>query len=78
MKVLIKLPSFIHSPIRRQAIIYINTGLLSIGRLGTNFSDILIKIQDFHLRNASENIVSYYEYAMRGVSVNSTSLYETN
>ena len=34
-------------PIRRQAIIQTNTGLVSIGPLGTNFSEILIKIWDF-------------------------------
>ena len=35
------------SPVRRQAIIWINADLLSIGILGTNFSEILIKIQTF-------------------------------
>ena len=34
------------SPIRRQAIIYTNHGLLSIGPLGTNVSKILIKVQN--------------------------------
>ena len=34
-------------PIRRQVIIINNAGLLSIGPLGTNFSEILIKIQNF-------------------------------
>ena len=34
-------------PIRRQAIISTNAGLLSIETLGTNFSEILIKIQFF-------------------------------
>ena len=32
------------SPDRRQAIIWINSGLLLIGPLGTNFSEILIQI----------------------------------
>ena len=32
------------SPDRRQAIIWTNAGILLIGRLGTNFSEILIKI----------------------------------
>ena len=32
------------SPIRRQAIIWVNDRLLSFGPLGTNFSEILIKI----------------------------------
>ena len=31
-------------PIRRQAFIWTSAGLLSIGPLGTNFSEILIKI----------------------------------
>ena len=46
------------SPILRQAIISTKAGLLSIGPLGTNFSEILIKIQNlsFH-ENASEKIV---------------------
>ena len=35
------------SPIRRQDIILTNAGLLSIGPLGTNFSEVLIKIQYF-------------------------------
>ena len=38
------------SPIRRQAIIWTNAGLLSIGPLGTNFSEILIKTQHFYSR----------------------------
>ena len=37
------------APNRCQAIIWTNTGLLSIGPLGTNFSEILIKIQ-MHLK----------------------------
>ena len=36
------------SPIRHQAIIYTNAGLLSIGTLGAKFSEILIKIQKNH------------------------------
>ena len=35
------------SPGRRQAIIWTNTGILLIGPLGTNFNEILIKIQTF-------------------------------
>ena len=45
------------APIRCQAIIYTNAGLLSIGPLGTNFSEILIKIHFFIYENASENNV---------------------
>ena len=39
------------SPIQRQAIIWTNAGLLSIGHLGTIFSEILIH------EHASENVV---------------------
>ena len=35
------------SPVRRQAIIWTNAWLLSIGPLGTNFSDNFIKMQNF-------------------------------
>ena len=48
------------APIRRQAIIWTNAGLLSIGHLLTNFSEILIKLQQFtlkkmHLKMSSAN-----------------------
>ena len=38
------------SPERRQAIIWTNAGILLIGPLGTNFSEILIVIQTFSLK----------------------------
>ena len=38
------------SPDRRQAIIWTNAGLLLIGPLGTNFSEILIKILTFSFK----------------------------
>ena len=38
------------SPERRQAIIWTNAGILSIGPLGTNFSEFLIEIQTFSLK----------------------------
>ena len=38
------------SPGRRQAIIWTNGGILLIGPLGTNFSEILIEIQTFSLK----------------------------
>ena len=38
------------SPGRRQAIIWTNAGMLLIGPLGTNFSDILIKIYTFSFK----------------------------
>ena len=44
------------SPFWHQAIIQTNASLLSIWSLGTNFSEIFIKIQNIH-ENASENIV---------------------
>ena len=37
-------------PVRRQAIIWTNAGLLSIGTLQTYFSEILIKTQEFSLK----------------------------
>ena len=38
------------SPERRQAIIWTNAGMMLIGPLGTNFSEILIEIQTFSLK----------------------------
>ena len=38
------------TPGRRQAIIWTNTGILLIGPLGTNFSEILIKIHTFSFK----------------------------
>ena len=38
------------SPDRRQAIIWTNAGLLLIGPLGTNFSEILIEILTFSFK----------------------------
>ena len=38
------------SPDRRQAIIWTNAGILLIGPLGTNFSEILIEIYTFSFR----------------------------
>ena len=38
------------SPGRRQAIIWTNAGIVLIGPLGTNFSEILIEIQTFSLK----------------------------
>ena len=52
------------SPIQRQAIIWTNAWLLSIGPLGTNFSEIWIKIQNFtfkkmHLKTFSVKCRSF-------------------
>ena len=38
------------APIRRQAIVWTNAGILLIGPWGTNFNEILIKIQQFSLK----------------------------
>ena len=38
------------APVRRQAIIWTNAGILLIGPLGTNFSEILIEIHAFSFR----------------------------
>ena len=38
------------SPGRRQAVILTNAGILLIGPLGTNFSEILIEILTFSLK----------------------------
>ena len=46
------------SPIRRQAIIWTNAGLLSIGPQGTNFSEILFKTP---LWQNDVKETSYYE-----------------
>ena len=46
------------SPIRRQAIIYTNCELRSIGPKGTNFDEIFIKIQKFSFRNINLKITS--------------------
>ena len=40
------------SPDRRQAIIWTNAGILLIGPLGTNFSEILIEIQTFSFKKS--------------------------
>ena len=46
------------SPGRRRAIIRTNAGILLIGTLGTNFSEILIEIHTFFIQeNAFEKVV---------------------
>ena len=49
----------IYASVNRVSIGSTNAGLLSIGPLGTNFIEILIKIQNVSIlkKNASENIV---------------------
>ena len=46
------------SPERHQAIIWTNAGILLIGPLGTNFSEILIEIQTFSLKKMRLKISS--------------------
>ena len=46
------------SPGRRQAIIWTNAGILLIGPLGTNFSEILIAIQTFSLKKMHLKMLS--------------------
>ena len=45
-------------PERHQAIIWTNAGMLLIGPLGTNFSEILIEIQTFSLKKICLNMSS--------------------
>ena len=56
------------SPNRCQAIIWTNTGLLSIGPLGTNFSEILIKIENFSFKEIASKISSakWWPFCPRG------------
>ena len=58
------------SPIRRQVIIWTSAGLLSIGPLGANFNEILIKTQNtkniIH-ENPSENVVCEKAANLSGV-----------
>ena len=44
------------SPGRRQAIIWTNTGIVLIGPVETNFSEILIEIQIFSFKNMRLNM----------------------
>ena len=46
------------SPSRRQAIIWTNAGILLIGTLGTNFSEILIEIHPFSFKKIGLNVSS--------------------
>ena len=59
------------SPIRRQAIIYTNAGLLAIAHLGTYFSEILIKIffiQEDDLKYRSRNSGHFVQGEMSWLS----------
>ena len=46
------------TPGRRQAIIWTNAGILLIGTLGTNFSEILIEIGIFSFKKMGLNVSS--------------------
>ena len=46
------------SPGRRQAIIWTNDGILLIGPLGTNFSEILIEIHTFSFKKTYLKMLS--------------------
>ena len=46
------------SPGRRQAIIWSNAVILLIGPLGTNFSDILVKIKSFSFKKMRSKVSS--------------------
>ena len=46
------------SPRRRQAIIWTNAGILLIGPIGTNFSEILIEIQTFPINKMHMEMLS--------------------
>ena len=46
------------SPGRRQAIIWNNAGILLIGTLGTNFSEILIEIRPFSFKKMHLKMLS--------------------
>ena len=46
------------SPSRRQAIIWTNAGILLIGPLGTNFSEIIVGIQSFSFRKMHLKMLS--------------------
>ena len=46
------------SPVRRQAIIWSNAGILLIGPLGTNFSEILIEIHTFSFKKMHLKMLS--------------------
>ena len=53
------------SPERRQAITWTNAGILLIGPLGTNFSEILIEIQTFSLKEIHLKMSSAKCYSFR-------------
>ena len=64
------------SPCRRQAIIWTNAGILLIGHLGTNFSDIFIEIHTFSFKKIDLKISSgKWRLSCLGLNVLSPALY---
>ena len=57
------------SPGRHQAIIWTNAGILLIGPLGTNFSEMLSEIQTFPLRKKNFNLNSVHFASGLGLNV---------
>ena len=62
------------SPDRRQAIIWTNAGLLLIGPLGTNFSEILIEILTFSFKKMRLK-VSSAKWRLFGLGLNELTLF---
>ena len=62
------------SPIRRQAIIWTNAGLLSSGRFRTNFSEILIKVQSVSVTkmNLKTSSAKWRPFCPRGDALSKT------
>ena len=54
------------SPVWRHAIIRTSADLLSIGPLGINVNDIIIKIHTFSLKNPFENVISEMSAILSG------------
>ena len=65
------------SPTRRQATIWINAGILLIGPLGTNFSEIVLEIQTFSLRKMRLKMSSAKRQPLRCVSDGYPTLHKT-
>ena len=58
------------SPGRRQAILWTNAEVFLVGLSGKNFSEILIKIQTFLLKNTFENVCEMVSISSRPECVN--------
>ena len=62
------------SPGRRQAIIWTNAGILLIGTLGTNFSEILFEIRIFSFKKMGLNVSAKWRPFCFGLRVKSQHL----